>query len=134
MQTFLPYADFDTTAEVLDWRRLGKQRVEAKQILMALTENKGWVNHPCTKMWKGYEIALARYGEAICKKWISKGYKDTLLPYFQAFIGECVYPAWLGNEAFHAAHRSNLLRKAPYYYKQFNWTEPNDLEYIWGNA
>ena len=33
MQTFLPYPDFVKSAQCLDYRRLGKQRVEAKQIL-----------------------------------------------------------------------------------------------------
>ena len=32
MQTFLPYADFQRSAQVLDYKRLGKQRVEALQI------------------------------------------------------------------------------------------------------
>ena len=32
MQTFLPYADFKRSAESLDNKRLGKQRVEAMQI------------------------------------------------------------------------------------------------------
>lgn len=42
MQTFLPYKSFVKSAACLDMRRLGKQRVEAKQILMALTgESKG---------------------------------------------------------------------------------------------
>jgi Pyrimidine dimer DNA glycosylase len=36
MQTFLPYPDFVACARVLDSRRLGKQRVEALQILRAL--------------------------------------------------------------------------------------------------
>jgi len=29
MQTFLPYADFKLSTRVLDYKRLGKQRVEA---------------------------------------------------------------------------------------------------------
>lgn len=36
MQTFLPYESFAFSAEVLDNKRLGKQRVEAFQILKAL--------------------------------------------------------------------------------------------------
>jgi hypothetical protein len=36
VQTFLPYPDFERTAEVLDDRRLGKQRVEVLQILNAI--------------------------------------------------------------------------------------------------
>ena len=35
MQTFLPYDNFEESASVLDWKRLGKQRVEAMQIVNA---------------------------------------------------------------------------------------------------
>jgi hypothetical protein len=37
LQTFLPYPDFAASAQALDQRRLGKQRVEALQVLRALT-------------------------------------------------------------------------------------------------
>ena len=37
MQTFLPTKNIRTTAKQLDYRRLGKQRVECKQILNALS-------------------------------------------------------------------------------------------------
>ena len=40
-------------------------------------------------------------------------------------------PPWLGNEKFHAAHRSNLLRKNPVWYDKFGWREPNNLPYVW---
>ena len=33
MQTFLPYPDMIKSAKALDYKRLGKQRVEAKQII-----------------------------------------------------------------------------------------------------
>ena len=49
MQTFLPYEDFRASARVLDRQRLGKQRVEAKQILQALErpgEPSGWEDIP----------------------------------------------------------------------------------------
>lgn len=36
MQTFLPFAEFKETACILDYRRLGKQRVEAKQIIQTI--------------------------------------------------------------------------------------------------
>ena len=61
MQTFLPYADFVKTAKCLDYRRLGKQRVEAFQILNILegkTTKAGWKHHPAVLMWEGYENAL----------------------------------------------------------------------------
>ena len=37
MQTFLPYESFEESASVLDWRRLGKQRVEGMQIINAIS-------------------------------------------------------------------------------------------------
>ena len=55
MQTFLPYKSFRNSFESLDYKRLGKQRVEARQVLNILrdkTQTKGWRNHPITKMWK----------------------------------------------------------------------------------
>jgi hypothetical protein len=134
VQTFLPYQNFRDSAKVLDMRRLGKQRVETKQILLALTtSNSGWKNHPAVRMWDGHIPALAQYGHEICLEWRNRGYKDSLLPYFEAFMpGEIVkFPFWLGNLDFHAAHRSNLLRKNTSWYAQFGWSESTDLPYIW---
>ena len=42
-----------------------------------------------------------------------------------------VSPHWMGDKGFHAAHRSNLLRKDPEHYSQFEWAESSDLEYVW---
>jgi len=44
VNTFLPYQNFRKIAKILDWKRLGKQRVEAKQIINILdnaTKTKG---------------------------------------------------------------------------------------------
>ncbi len=143
MQTFLPYAHFQSSAEVLDYRRLGKQRVEALQILTTLvTGRKAWANHPATLMWKGYEQALAEYGRACCEEWVSnRGFKDTCRDKINALLGPpgagatlvqtYRMPPWLGDPEFHASHRSNLLRKSPQYYYRFNWAEPDDLPYVW---
>lgn len=135
MQTFLPYNDFKDSAKVLDRQRLGKQRVETLQLLKALRgETKGWVNHPAAKMWRGYENALAIYGVVICEEWVRRGYKDTCREKIMAYRDTStavVVPRWLGDEDFHASHRSNLLRKDPDYYGKFGWTEPDDLPYVW---
>lgn len=136
MQTFLPYPDFIQSAQCLDNRRLGKQRVEAKQIYLALTDpSYGWQNHPAVKMWRGSHGYLAKYGDIICTEWRQRGFKDSLLPWFnqrwQPTWAELAKPTWLGNEAFHASHRSNLLRKDPVHYGQFGWTESSTLPYIW---
>lgn len=130
MQTFLPYPDFTESAKVLDYRRLGKQRVEAYQIYRTLTgAGKGWENHPATKMWRGHENTLAFYFNIMCHEWICRGYKNTMT--IIEPTGLFTMPSWFNNDALHASHRSNLLRKDPVWYGQFNWTEPTDLPYVW---
>jgi len=135
MQTFLPFSDFVESARVLDYRRLGKQRVETKQLILALTQPKyGWKNHPAAKMWAGYVPLLAEYGRVMCQEWIDRGYNDSLLPFFCGFdeVREARdVPAWLGDDAFHASHRSNLLRKDMEFYSQYGWSEGTDLPYVW---
>jgi len=140
MQTFLPYPDFNVSAKILDYRRLGKQRVEAYQILNVLERRKaiqkgdknvpkGWINHPAVLMWEGYEDALTKYYNVVVDTWILKGYKNNM-PRF--IIADVIHlPHWLGDENFHASHRSNLLRKDFSFYSQYDWTEPNNLPYIW---
>lgn len=136
MQTFLPYPDFAQSAKVLDYRRLGKQRVEAKQLLLALFYGGSWANHPAARMWFRHELALAEYGSAMCHEWKSRGYQDNCLSFFTDFLGSnagvsTIYPSWLGDIGFHRSHRSNLLRKLPEHYRQFGWTEPPTLPYVW---
>jgi hypothetical protein len=134
MQTFLPYPSFSKSAKVLDYHRLGKQRLEAKQIYLALTEpGYGWQNHPAVKMWRGYEAALAQYGKAICFEWhCQRGYKDSLLSWFEERATPvCIYPKWIYDPNFHLAHQSNLLRKDPAFYTPLFPGVPADLPYIW---
>jgi hypothetical protein len=132
MQTFLPYSDFNKSVSVLDYRRLGKQRVESYQVLNILlgrTESKGWVNHPVTKMWRGYEEALKMYQNITIKEWVDRGYNNNML-FEDVDIDRIVMPFWLGDERIHRSHRSNLLRKDFNYYSQY-FDEPTDLEYHW---
>lgn len=134
MQTFLPSPDFDESAKALDNKRLGKQRVEVLQILKSLSTKGGWFNHPAVRMWAGHESSLIQYGLAICAEWIARGFKDTVsekLRAMEAYHSEPIHPRWLGNEAFHASHRSNLLRKNVGHYSKHGWSEPHDLPYIW---
>jgi Pyrimidine dimer DNA glycosylase len=132
MQTFLPYPDLKESVRVLDYRRLGKQRVETFQILNILldrTPTKGWRNHPVTLMWSGYEAALQMYQNYTIQEWIDRGYKNTML--FEEFdLEELVMPKWFGLEKFHRSHRSNLLRKDYEYYSQY-FNEDINLEYYW---
>lgn len=132
MQTFLPYPNFKQSAEVLDRQRLGKQRVEAFQILNILlgrTLTKGWRNHPAVKMWMGYANALKLYFNECVIEWKRRGYKNNMK--LEIIEGEVEMPKWFGEEKFHSSHRSNLLRKQKDFYSKFNWKEQDNLPYIW---
>lgn len=78
MQTFLPYPDFQRVAETLDWRRLGKQRVEARQILTALQKGGAWHKHPAVLMWRGFEAALGLYSDYMIREWVKRGYRNNM--------------------------------------------------------
>jgi hypothetical protein len=133
MQTFLPSSDFAVSAYWLDRMRLGKQRVEAWQIVQSLTiEGYGWKNHPATRMWQGHVPALACYGLAVCDEWIFRGYADSLRAKFAA-LADCSapLPSWMGDRNFHASHRSKLLEKLPSWYEQWEWPEAPGLPYVW---
>ena len=136
MQTFLPYSDFRASMMSLDRVRLNKQRIETKQILTALERGPGagWYNHPATRMWRGYEGALAMYGLVSCVEWLRRGYNDkaNLLGWFCHKIKPgSEMPPWLGYEPLHASHRANLLRKLPGHYGLFGWTEEPTTGYFW---
>ena len=132
MQTFLPYPNFADSLDCLDYRRLGKQRVEAYQIINALegtSKGKGWINHPATRMWADNVEALKCYCNMAIATWIARGYKNTMK--FYSVKDTVTMPAWIGDMYLHASHRSNLLRKDPKFYGQYGWHEPHDLEYVW---
>jgi hypothetical protein len=137
MQIFLPYSDFEKSLKVLDYKRLGKQRVEAHQIISAITNRpkldgtpyKGWVNHPCTIMWRGYVDALKHYYNLSITEWISRGYNNTMS--YEKITSKIIYPSFLGFDKFHASHRSNLLKKDAEFYSKYLWTESNKNPYVW---
>ena len=143
MQTFLPYADFRRSAAILDDRRLGKQRVEALQILRALTwETYGWKHHPAVRMWRGHVPALVRYGIDITDQWLRRGRADTVRDQLLEFVDgevrpqedlarEHALPVWLGRRDFHRGHQSALVRKDPAHYRRYFPRIPDDLPYVW---
>jgi Pyrimidine dimer DNA glycosylase len=132
----MPYADFTQSAVSLDYRRLGKQRVEAKQLIKAIRgESKGWVNHPAAVMWRGHEPALAVYGMAMCREWIRRGYVDNLLPEFTKIVlanSDCLdLPPWVGDARVHLSHQANLVRKDPVFYTPLFGDLNPDTPYFW---
>jgi Pyrimidine dimer DNA glycosylase len=147
MQTFLPYADFEASMRALDDRRLGKQRVEALQVVRGLTvPGYGWRHHPAVKMWRGHLEALGRYGVTCTEVWVAKDRRDTVAVTLAGDLAAAgitkirteselkaagAMPAWLGDEDFHRSHRSALVRKDPDHYRPLFPDVPDDLPYVW---
>lgn len=130
MQTFLPVPDFDESARLLDFRRLGKQRVEADQILKAIEDpSYGWQSHPAVRQWRGFSAVLKRYRNAMIREWVRRGYRNTMP--LSASGGRVRLPPWLGHRGYHRSHRSNLLRKDPAWYARHGWRIRDDLPYLW---
>lgn len=128
MQTFLPFSSFHESAQALDNKRLGKQRVEAWQIYQALTLPKyGWKNHPAVKQWKGCEWTLIVYGGIVCTEWRHRGFKDSLIERFREASGVIRMtpePWWLYLDEYHDSHKRMLLEKDyEWYSKQFGAIE-----------
>jgi hypothetical protein len=140
MQTFLPYPCPKKSAKVLDDKRLGKQRVECVQIAdCLLVKESSWKNHPAVKMWKGYEKFLVNdYLKAMLDEWQDRGFKNEKclshyyrLSQYSKGVGEDYkVPPWIDHD-FCEAHKSNLLRKKPEYYKNHWNNVPDDLPYVW---
>jgi hypothetical protein len=160
MQTFVPLtSSFDDIARTLDRARLNKQALEGWQILMTLLEldpqgehrtPKGWVNHPAVKMWRGHEVTLYNYIQAMVTEWKRRGYKSTIGYKAKATImrayeldlvtGPAVLPAWMSNSGtfknIASSHRMALLNKDYEWYSQFKWPEdsgkcPETYDYVW---
>jgi hypothetical protein len=163
MQTFVTTAtdDFRAIAKTLDNKRLNKQALEAWQIMMTNLkldpegnhrEPKGWYNHPATKMWRGHEITLLRYIQAMTNEWVDRGFKTTIADKARTTIEQAIalgrvwsmptQPEWMLDHDLYSkiasTHRTALLSKDYKYYSQFNWPEdhgfrPETYEYIWAS-
>ena len=131
MQTFLPYPSYIESMRCLDKARLGNQVYREG---ITLLRGK-WANHPASKMWRGHEYDLGKYLLAGLRALSERGrdyphHVEEINMHMDRFR-DTGPPLWLGDPAFHASHRSNLLRKNPDWYGQFGWNEPHDLEYVW---
>lgn len=134
VNTFLPYPTFQQCAEVLDNKRLGKQRVEAYQVIRILTgatKKLGWRNHPLTLLWKGNVDALKLYYNTIVEEWIKRGFKNNMKLYK---ISPYIEVPWFAkNININYSHQASLIRKYPEYYGKIFTPPPVFLEYkyIW---
>lgn len=153
MQTFLALPNYMDSMRVLDKYRLGNQVWREGLTLI----RGGWPNHPASRMWRGHEYHLGLYLLAGCNVLAERGKNypvviEKIIAEMQKF-NDTGTPSWLGDEKFHASHRSNLLRKVRLakeraletgkekdwsvanhmaeWYSQFGWSEPDNLPYVW---
>lgn len=141
MQTYLPYPDFQQSAAALDTTRLGKQRVEALQILRTLViPGYGRQHHPAVRMWMGHVPALTKYALAMADEWIARGHPDNTRESIKEFAPQSAHPdyadkipmpPWLGDADFHASQRSRLIQKDSRFYDAVFADTPTDLELLW---
>ena len=136
VNTFVIADTPEECAKMLDYKRLGKQRVEAKQIIDTLEhydEKKGWKNHPALLMWKDNINALKYYYNCMVDEWIFRGYKNEMKKY--DIKGDVVYPWWFHNKYVQLSHKCSLYRKNTKYYR--NLTIDNEflkVGYIWPSS
>jgi hypothetical protein len=133
MQTFMPSKTFNTSAEMLDNKRLNKQILEGYQILNVLSNDDphaGWRNHPAVKMWKNSEHFLYSYILAMVAEANKRGIKtDKNLANLTALRNRMKdfwgtnSPEWYHDELLMrkitTTHRANLYVKDPEYYNAF---------------
>ena len=133
MQTFLPYKQFNKSAQALDSKRLNKQILEGYQILKVLSNedpNAAWRNHPAVKMWRKHEGQLWLYVMAMVKEADKRGIKtdknmENLRNLKSEFGDGWGYsrPKWY-TDAFKmdrltTTHKANLYKKDSIYYFDF---------------
>jgi len=130
MQTFLPYADFQKSAQALDNKRLNKQILEGYQILKVLGNpdpRAGWRNHPAVKMWRGHEFSLFGYVMQMVEEAKARGIKTDKneenlwnLHADQFTEWGVGAPEWWNSKEAMArvttTHKANLYKKDPIYY------------------
>lgn len=146
VNTFIIVPDIYQTAKMLDDKRLGKQRLEAKQLIDVLERydqtmvlEGGWSTHPATRSWVGYTNALKAYFNIMVEEWISRGNNNTMSMYpvdhrlfrivpcsfdgktakFEGNFDQYCYPYWISFPPLYMSHQASLCRKFPEYYKNF---------------
>jgi hypothetical protein len=131
VNTFVVSSCVKECAKHLDYKRLGKQRVEARQLVNALEGKykKGWVNHPATLAWVGHINALNHYTNVMIDEWVARGYNNTMekLPVTQPVE----WPWWFTWDVLQNSHKASLNRKDPSYYSFKIPPEFANRGYVW---
>ena len=122
MMIYVPFSDFLQCAKCFDNRTLKRQCVSILRLLKHYRRNSHYYNLPrpagntaltCTAaMWVDTKQALVQYGMTLAQESLNRGANNAMLLWIASFRDRSpVYlPNWLGWEALHCSHRSELLK------------------------
>lgn len=128
MQVFVPFYDIYMTASCLDRRRLWKQVLEAKQIIMAIDGiSEAWKNHPVTKMYTPYLQWLVNYMNCLEAYW--EGDLNRASMYSKVI--KCIKNPIFLTQEFLDNHKKRLYTKDPVYYNQFSYLGTSEVNMYW---
>lgn len=133
VNTFIIADTPERCAQLLDYKRLGKQRVEGMQIITIL-EGKadGHSHHPVVAMWRDHIKALKYYTNCMIDEWIARGYKNTMSRYSMEST-PITLPWWFTCKQLQLSHCCALLLKDPIYYNKIWNVTPDVAPYMkWG--
>ncbi len=108
-QTFLPFPDYEKSAQILSDKHLKHTEAVAKEVLDGLLES-----HPVSKMWRGFEHQLCTYAIEVSCELLDRGIETKLLEQFakkRNDLPDNGLPYWLGTEILHSSHRAMLNHK-----------------------
>ena len=139
MQTFMPFDDYQDTADILDNKRLNKQILEGYQILKILSgasPSGAWRNHPAVLMWKRSEHHLSNYIDTLVVEANHRGIRTeknvSNLNILKEGFGDRwgnTTPFWVSDleklSRVTNSHKANLYRKDPIYYAEFQSNTAN---------
>ncbi len=116
--TLVPHTSFEETAVSLPDKDLKLMRVVSLRVLRVLTcgrnPNLNRAGLRSVNLWQGHTQALIRYGMAIARELVRRGYRDTSMEEFQShFVRELVTkPQWVFWPRLRMSHRAYInLRK-----------------------
>lgn len=116
--TFVTCSDPRIVAKHLSDLNLGKQRVEAVQILNILLKpdsGGAWSQHPIAKAWQGHTNGLKYYINCMIDEFEARGKNNNMER--QVYDDKSiVLPWWFGWERLHMNHRAILSIKNPWHY------------------
>lgn len=116
MQIFIPFPCVRKSLKSLDYKRLGKQRLEAWQIIRIIRgETTGYQKHPIISTYRKYLPAVIDYYNKCLEEWENRGYQNDKLQPIK-LDSEPERPPFWDYKEFTDRHQAILRAKDPLFY------------------